>query len=93
MFTPQQKNAYDFIKSRIEESGGVSPSFDEIAAHLKIKSKSGVHRIVEALIAKGQIVKVPNRKRALAIKQQQVNATVSVTCPHCQQELSVSLAH
>lgn len=47
--TPKQKEALDYITDYIAEYGGISPSFQNIADGLGIKSKSGVHRLVWAL--------------------------------------------
>jgi repressor LexA len=52
--TRQQTAALAFIASYYEANGN-SPSFSEINAHLGLKSKSNVHRILEALEGYGFI--------------------------------------
>ena len=45
----------------------VSPSFEEMKEALGLKSKSGVHRLIEALVERGYINRLPNRARALEV--------------------------
>lgn len=52
--TPKQHECLGFIQSYLEDRG-YSPSFDEIREALRLKSKSGVHRIVHDLIARGHL--------------------------------------
>lgn len=65
--TPKQKQTFDFIKDYISESGGVSPSFEEIKTHLGLKSKSGVHRLVWSLHEMGVIYVDANRARRIVM--------------------------
>lgn len=48
--TKRQKQVLDFIKDYITDSGGVGPSYQEIADGVGLTSKSSVHRVVHALI-------------------------------------------
>lgn len=64
--TRQQKACYDFIAARMAETG-VSPSFQEMNDHLGLHSKSGIHRIILALIERGKIVRLPNRARSITL--------------------------
>jgi repressor LexA len=43
------------------------PSFDEMKVALGLKSKSGVHRLVDALEERGYIRRIPNRARAIEL--------------------------
>lgn len=63
--TRQQKKVLDFLREYIIQSGGVSPSFQEIMDGVGLSSKSHVHRIVHALEERGQIGFMPNRRRAI----------------------------
>ena len=67
MLTPAQSKALDFIRGYIKENGGVSPSFNEIAAALGLKSKSGASRIVVELERRGHIRRLHHRMRALEV--------------------------
>ena len=66
MLTRKQHELLRFIQTRLEESG-VSPSFEEMKEALDLKSKSGVHRLISALEARGFIRRLPNRARALEV--------------------------
>jgi len=64
----KQKLCLDYIKGRLSESG-ISPSFEQIKEHLGIASKSGVHRLVHALAAKGHIHILKDRYRSISLTQ------------------------
>lgn len=66
MLTAKQQQLLLFIDARLN-SGGVSPSFDEMKDALGLKSKSGVHRLINALEERGFIKRMANRARALEI--------------------------
>ncbi len=66
MLTAKQKKLLMFIQERVSASG-VSPSFDEMKDAMGLKSKSGVHRLINALEERGFIHRMPNRARALEI--------------------------
>jgi repressor LexA len=66
MLTAKMHELLVFLDARSRE-GGVSPSFEEMKAALGLKSKSGVHRLVEALEERGFIRRLPNRARALEV--------------------------
>ncbi len=68
MLTRQQKNLLLFINDRLN-ADGVAPSFDEMRDALDLKSKSGVHRMVQALVERGFLERLPNRARALEVKR------------------------
>ncbi|MGE4324039.1 MAG: transcriptional repressor LexA [Sphingobium sp.] len=66
MLTPKQQELLIFIQNRLDE-GGVSPSFEEMKDALDLKSKSGIHRLINALEERGFIRRLPNRARALEV--------------------------
>ncbi len=66
MLTPKQQELLSFIQTRLEE-GGVSPSFEEMKDALYLRSKSGIHRLINALEERGFIRRLPNRARALEV--------------------------
>ncbi|ABS12957.1 LexA family protein [Brucella anthropi] len=65
--TPRQKEAYDFIRSFIDQKG-YGPSYEEIQEALGLHSKSGVHRIIEGLEERDLIVRRPGIRRSIALK-------------------------
>jgi repressor LexA len=68
MLTLKQNQLLSYIIKRIEKDG-VSPSYQEICIELKLKSKSGIHRIVKSLEERGYIERLENKARAIAPKK------------------------
>ncbi|WP_310476943.1 transcriptional repressor LexA [Sandarakinorhabdus sp.] len=66
MLTRKQQELLIFIDDRLK-SDGVSPSFEEMKEALNLKSKSGVHRLINALEERAFIRRLPNRARALEV--------------------------
>ena len=66
MLTRKQHDLLSFIHQRLQGSG-VSPSFEEMKEALSLKSKSGVHRLINALEERQFIRRLPNRARALEV--------------------------
>jgi repressor LexA len=66
MLTQKQKDLLLFIHGRMRESG-VPPSFDEMKEALDLKSKSGIHRLITALVERGFIRRLPHRARAIEV--------------------------
>ena len=79
--TRHQHRLYEFIKARLEETGGVAPSFEEMKDEMGLSAKSGVHRLITALEERGLIRRLPNRARAIEIvPQRQVRPNPLLTC-------------
>jgi repressor LexA len=68
MLTKKQRDLLVFIQERMSKSD-VAPSFEEMKDALKLKSKSGIHRLITALEERGYIERLPHRARALEIKK------------------------
>lgn len=66
MLTKKQRELLVFIDERLKTSG-VAPSFDEMKEALALKSKSGIHRLINALEERGFIRRLPHRARALEV--------------------------
>ena len=66
MLTQKQKELLLFIHERMQEQG-VPPSFDEMKVALELKSKSGIHRLITALVERGFIRRLPHRARAIEV--------------------------
>lgn len=65
--TRAQAELLAFIQRFQEENYGVSPSFEEMKQALGLASKSGVHRLIEALEERGRIIRRHNRARAIEV--------------------------
>ena len=72
--TPRQADCLAVIQKALGE-GGIAPSFDEIAAQMHLKSKSGVDRLLRALEERGFIRRLAYRARGIEL--------VKSLCPHC----------
>ncbi|MHA6722683.1 transcriptional repressor LexA [Sphingomonas sp. RS2018] len=66
MLTKKQHELICFIADRLNETG-ISPSFEEMKEALDLKSKSGVHRLISALVERGFLRRLANRARALEV--------------------------
>lgn len=66
MLTKKQHDLLLFIDDTIKNRG-YSPSFDEMRDYMGLKSKSGVHRLVEALEKRQAIRRLPNKARAIEV--------------------------
>lgn len=66
MLTLKQHELLCFIHRKLEDTG-VSPSFEEMKEALDLKSKSGIHRLINALEERQFIRRLPNRARALEV--------------------------
>lgn len=68
MLTKKQKDLLLFIHERMSD-GDIAPSFDEMREALDLKSKSGIHRLITALVERGYLERLPHRARALEVKK------------------------
>lgn len=66
MLTEKQYKLLMFINKVIKETG-CSPSFDEMKEAVNLKSKSGIHALIEALEERNFIKKLPHKARALEV--------------------------
>jgi len=66
MLTQKQLELLKYINQRITENG-IPPSYDEMKQAVNLHSKSGIHRLINALEERGFIRRLPNRARALEI--------------------------
>lgn len=66
MLTEKQYKLLIFINKVLKETG-CSPSFDEMKEAVGLKSKSGIHALIEALTERNFIKKLPHKARALEV--------------------------
>lgn len=84
--TEKQILVYNFLRVYIHEKG-MAPTQDEIRAAMKLKSKSGVHRLLQGLQERGWIRMMGGRSRAIELCQEPVTSTVDLTNPLLRQAL------
>lgn len=68
MLTKKQRDLLVFIHDYTQKTG-LSPSFEEMKQGLNLKSKSGIHRLINALVERGFLERLPNKARALEVKR------------------------
>lgn len=68
MLTKKQRDLLLFIHERMQ-GGDIAPSFDEMREALGLKSKSGIHRLITALVERGYLERLPHRARALEVSR------------------------
>ena len=66
MLTKKQKELFEYLENYIEENG-IAPSFEEMKNAVKLKSKSGIHRLIMSLEQRGFIKRLKHRARAMEI--------------------------
>ena len=66
MLTPKQYKLLMFINKTIKETG-CCPSFDEMKDAIGLKSKSGIHALIDALVERSFLAKLPHKARALEV--------------------------
>lgn len=64
--TPRQSELLAYLRERAL-AGDVSPSFEEMRAHLGVASKSRVHDLILALEQRGHITRDYNRNRSITV--------------------------
>ena len=74
MLTKKQRDLLVFINDYTQKTG-LSPSFEEMKSGLELKSKSGIHRLINALVERGFLERLPNKARALEVKKLPDNMT------------------
>ena len=61
-----QKSSDEALEEPINKNE-YCPSFQEMMEHLGLKSKSGVHRMINGLAERGVIRRLPNRARSIEV--------------------------
>ena len=64
--TRKQAELRTYIKKYINKNG-YSPSFNEMMTGVGLKSKSGIHRLVEGLVKQGKIKRVKFTRRSVEL--------------------------
>ena len=80
MLTRKQTELLLYINARIMEDGA-SPSFEEMKEALKLRSKSGIHRLITGLEERGFLRRLPHRARALEVLRMPDTAALKPASP------------
>lgn len=65
--THKQADLISFVQEYQRESGGASPSYQQIEDALGLKSKSGVYALIDRLEARGKVRRLPGQARTIEI--------------------------
>lgn len=76
MLTRKQYELLVYIDRHLKQTG-FSPSFEEMKDALKLKSKSGIHRLISALEERGYLARRHHRARALDVLRLPDNMTAA----------------
>lgn len=66
MLTPMQSRTLEYLRARLSTSE-VCPSYAEIAAHLGLKAKSNIPKLLKRREERGFIERFPRRARAIRL--------------------------
>src|SRR5215470_1426558 len=80
MLTKKQYELLLFIDRHLKQTG-FSPSFEEMKDALKLRSKSGIHRLISALEERGFLARRRHRARALEVLRLPENQSADQTTP------------
>lgn len=86
--TKRQNDLLIFIRGYIAEHT-FSPTYEEMRAAVGLKAKSGVHRLVNALVAQGKLIKHPGGSRVLSLVAFDLSSLTALSS----QELRTVIAH
>jgi repressor LexA len=73
VLTQRQRQLLQFIDEYMGKHG-ICPSFDEMRGALKLRSKSGIHRLISGLEERGYIRRLAYRARALEVVKAPMDA-------------------
>lgn len=65
--TGKQRQLLTFIVEHLEAHDGVAPSYDQMKDAMGLRSKSGIHRLINSLEERGFIERMPHRARAIGL--------------------------
>ena len=77
MLTKKQNELLIYIHQNLRETG-VAPSYEEMKDALDLRSKSGIHRLINALEERGFIRRLANRARAIEIIKLPTSSTINL---------------
>ncbi|WP_027136070.1 transcriptional repressor LexA [Geminicoccus roseus] len=80
MLTGRQRQLVLFIQD-YHEKNGIYPSFDEMREALKLKSKSGIHRLVSGLEERGFLRRLAYRARAIELVRDRMQEQEAAEAP------------
>lgn len=65
--TRRQRELLTYIQRYMASRDGIAPSFEEMTKAMGLASKSGIHRLIEALVDRGHLQRLPNKARSITL--------------------------
>lgn len=92
MLTPKQHSLLMYIDNFIKETGHC-PSFEEMKEAVGLKSKSGIHALLNSLEERGFVRKLAHKARALEVIKlpEQMNKTTNIANDNDETEFSLMI--
>jgi len=92
MLTPKQHSLLMYIDKFIKETGHC-PSFEEMKEAVGLKSKSGIHALLNSLEERGFVRKLAHKARALEVIKlpEQMNKTTNIANDNDETEFSLMI--
>ena len=90
MLTKKQKELFEYLSEYISKNS-ISPSFEEMKVAVKLKSKSGIHRLVTNLEQRGFIRRLKHKARAMEITKSLKNNILNFTNNNEDNAISIPL--
>ena len=92
MLTPKQHKLLMYIDDFIKQTGH-SPSFEEMKEAVGLKSKSGIHALLNSLEERGFVRKLAHKARALEVIKlpEQMNKTTNIANDNDETEFSLMI--
>ncbi|MBQ8751417.1 MAG: transcriptional repressor LexA [Alphaproteobacteria bacterium] len=92
MLTPKQHSLLMYIDNFIKETGHC-PSFEEMKEAVGLKSKSGIHALLNSLEERGFVRKLAHKARALEVIKlpEQMNKTTNIANDNEETEFSLMI--
>ena len=77
--TFRQMQVLAFVKVHLQATGGIAPTYQEIANGLGILSKGQAQRFVNGLVDRGFLTRLPNRARSLGLTPLRAEPSIAAT--------------
>lgn len=80
--SPREKELFDFLASHLA-AHGFPPSYDEIRLRMGFGSKNSVGILVDILVIKGYVRRIPRRARGLELSETKYHHAPDCDCDAC----------
>jgi SOS-response transcriptional repressor LexA len=75
--TAREHQLLQYLRSYYGERG-IMPTYPEMMAFMGVRSKSGIHRMIDGLIKRGHVTRMPASARGLRLKGSDVSTAEAI---------------